>query len=374
MDFEDLLNPGATDDRNNFHPTAAVQQPLYQTTSYGPSASRVGLSGYGNTYVHHQMMGMPYTPDIFQQHQYFPPPQSPSQHQYFHPQQLPPQPQNVYAAAPAPTMSRQNARQPVQPPQQANFAEAAVQYDPLGLPMQSFERPQHFSPPTGHSTQAQPAPASGGKRPSAYPGRGQNESTSKRASKKLSPPGKPAAVRTDRDLTPTTKADYDSLLFRDPEVISSWRYPPFHYTNQEITHILQFFEQVCQIKSQARVDQILRQRQPDIIGQGQWDRLDDLDPLKLFKPSETGLNRGVPWVGYVLNASIEGDRPVIDDRQPTRKKRGDGGHQLSGHPKHWECVPVGKSCLEMLQEYPNHLAYEFLDAFLQHQVSAGDIW
>ena len=194
-------------------------------------------------------------------------------------------------------------------------------------------------------------------------------------------PTKPVQSEPERHIAGTL-ADYDSLLFRKPEVVMGWLSAPFKYTHAQVTRVLQYFEQVSQTKSQARVDEILQLRRPEILNQQLWHLLDPLDPLVRCPPIHDH-TRGVPQVGTILgqrvgdntDEPIEGNRPDISIHdQNTKMKRGEQSYQLRPYRWHWQCLPIDATCWDILQYYPNHTAHEFLDAFLQHQMRPTDMW
>jgi hypothetical protein len=196
------------------------------------------------------------------------------------------------------------------------------------------------------------------------------------------PPPAPAAriakhsrIETERRLDTGVVANYDSLLFTKPELVNSWKAAPFSYSNNEITHVLQYFEQLSQVKSQDYVDRLLELRRPGLVANpANWDPLDPLDPLRRC-PSGPKNPSGVPMVGTILGrwasedvtGLTEGPRPQNNPMQ--QYKSGTKNYQLQGYRNHWDCLPIGTTCLQILTEYPNHITYDFLDSFLQNGFS-----
>ena len=173
-----------------------------------------------------------------------------------------------------------------------------------------------------------------------------------------------------RHVVPGVVADYDSLLLTHPDEVSSWP-EKFRYDNREIAWILQFFEQVGQLKGQQYIRTILQTRTDQALEQRHYDELDELDPLRLFREQ-----RGVPPKGFVLQTPIDGARPQFkddhslgQDGMQSSKHGQREGDQILGFAKSHDPVPVGTTLSELVEDYPNHLKWEFLDAFLQQGVT-----
>ena len=60
----------------------------------------------------------------------------------------------------------------------------------------------------------------------------------------------------ERTIAPGVIADYDSLLLTDPQEVHSWQ-EKCGLNDNQITYLLQYFEQVSQLKGQGRVRMIL---------------------------------------------------------------------------------------------------------------------
>lgn len=183
---------------------------------------------------------------------------------------------------------------------------------------------------------------------------------------------------TERWLLTIRSAEYASILLSNPLEVSSWQ-ERYGYNDRQISWILQDFEQVGLVRGMDRIKSILEKRQAVIRRDGGFDELDELDPLRKFP--ETGLSpRGVPEEGFVLD--IDHDLPLHDYgddvTQGHKAKQAikgdiDKHYQILGFPKVFELIPVGKTLTQIVHEYPNHTQYQFVDAFMQHRISANSI-
>lgn len=162
-------------------------------------------------------------------------------------------------------------------------------------------------------------------------------------------------------------SDYTSPLLTHPDIVESWG-TVLGYTHDETCLVLQYFEQVAQLKGQAVIDQIFATRSTTTLKEKAYHLLEVLDPLRMFFAAPKA---GVPPFGFDLSQHQQpwGARPESQKAQeqftPASKM-----FQLVGYKKTWEPLPVGTTCVDILQHYPNHLCYEFLDAFMQHGMNA----
>lgn len=173
-----------------------------------------------------------------------------------------------------------------------------------------------------------------------------------------------------RYVVPGVVGDYDSLLLTHPDEVNSWP-ERFGYNYTEIAWILQFFEQVSQLRGQQYIRTILQKRTDQALEQGHHDGLDELEPLRLFREQ-----RGVPPKGFVLQIPAEGARPKFNDDlslghdgMQSLKHGKRQGDQILGFAKSHDPVPVSTTLSELVEDYPNHLQWEFLDAFFQQGVT-----
>jgi hypothetical protein len=165
-------------------------------------------------------------------------------------------------------------------------------------------------------------------------------------------------------------SDYTSPLLTFPDMIASWR-TQFGYTNQQIGSILEYFEQVAQLKGQKGVANIVAMRTPEVMGKNAFHLLHPADPLKMF-PTEQAF--GVPPDGFDLSNSIPYAREIPKEKsEQPRYAKPQPMFQLNGYKKTWETLPIGTTCVDIIRMYPNHLCYEFLDGFTQHGFTAARI-
>ncbi len=145
--------------------------------------------------------------------------------------------------------------------------------------------------------------------------------------------------------------------------------------------VLQYFEQVAQIKGIARVQSILQTRKSAPTSAD----YDDLDPLKVFPTARTVSEKrtgdqdfqpthypiGVPRYGCTLQAQPDVTRTWRGAQEAGSKGKTKTVITMSYHH---EPLPIGTTCLEIITNYPNHLQFEFLDAFIQHNFGGAEVW
>ena len=160
-------------------------------------------------------------------------------------------------------------------------------------------------------------------------------------------------------------ADYDSLALTDREVVLSWMVT-YRYTVGELAFILQYFEQISQVLGRHEVVRILRQRVlVDTNEAGPNGTYDPLDPLVKFNTTN-----GVPPSGYMLTNDVTPQYWPVGNNSQVRFTTGNQFHSIPGYTQSWEPIPVGKTCADVMREYPNHCVHEGIDPFLQHSVGA----
>ena len=177
----------------------------------------------------------------------------------------------------------------------------------------------------------------------------------------------------ERTIAPGVIADYDSLLLTNPQEVHSWQVK-CGFDDTQIMYLLQYFEQVSQLKGQGRIRTILEKRK-EALRKDDLSAVDELEPIAQFKE-----NHGVPLKGFVLREPAEGDRPKFEDdvslghrAQQTLKKKQGGGGQISGFIKTHDPVPIGTTLTELVRDFPNQLQWEFLDAFMQQHVTSCQV-
>ena len=177
-------------------------------------------------------------------------------------------------------------------------------------------------------------------------------------------------------------ADYDSLALTDRDLVLSWMKAPLKYTKRQVTHVLQYFDQISQELGRQVVVEILRMRSAYDQQGGSQAQLSrhPLDPLVIFPGDASGDSvRGVPPVGFVLahigvfTNDVRPDRCLVEGAQRIYS-RGEKYLQLETHPSSWEPIPIGTTCSELLANYPNHCHHEFLDVFIQCSLGARSMY
>ena len=183
---------------------------------------------------------------------------------------------------------------------------------------------------------------------------------------------------TERWLLALRSADYVSVLLLDPVEVGTWR-EKYGYNDSQISWVLQYFEQVGLARGMARVESILERRQAVFRRDGGFEELDELDSLRKFPETELS-PRGVPDEGFVLEVAFSVPLPEYGDdvAQGHKVKQAikgdiDKHHQILGFSKLFELIPTGKMLAQVVREYPNHTQYQFVDAFIQHRISANSI-
>jgi hypothetical protein len=169
--------------------------------------------------------------------------------------------------------------------------------------------------------------------------------------------------------------NYTSILLRHRTIVDFWS-QQFEYSEREASFVVQYFIQLTQVFpscSQEILTDILGKRSIDIAQGRRWHLLHEHDPLKMFadifSPDGQLMRRqGVPHEGFVLG-NIR--YPAVG---PGQYSKGQQGFQLAGYAPSSQPLPIGTTLVQIIHHYPNHMAYEFLDSFLMHGVTGGNIF
>jgi hypothetical protein len=134
-----------------------------------------------------------------------------------------------------------------------------------------------------------------------------------------------------------------------------------------MSFILQYFEQVSQVYGQYTIDQIFIKRTPAALNARNYSELHERDPLRMF---DKGSKPGVPIKDFVLSTKSVDKRPQLTRQAHWERST---RFQLINYKMSWEPLPIGATCKDILERYPNHLWYEFLDTFDQHGIVPGQM-
>jgi hypothetical protein len=151
--------------------------------------------------------------------------------------------------------------------------------------------------------------------------------------------------------------DFISLHIRNPQLVQEWEASGLSHL--QISYQLQWYIMIAQWLQSETVSDVLalRNTKPYHI----------FDERNVFKA--TG---GAPPPGYIPSnmrfLSTDASQP-----QPPYVE-GQRDHELVQFRRSFEPLPIGTTLTQILEKYPNHLKDEYLDYFLQHRVSAEDMY
>ena len=151
--------------------------------------------------------------------------------------------------------------------------------------------------------------------------------------------------------------DYTSLLLTHLDVVEEWK--QLGLTNQDIQYLVQYYQQVSQVHGYNKVDSLM-----DARHQTPQDPLDHR--------IEFSHNGGIPTPGFQLPAGPPASTSA-GHLQP-RFSRGNRIFEIVTARRAHETIPIGATLVDIIGSTMNHFNHDHMDAFLQHQVRAGQIW